>query len=162
MFFILFLPKLTQDRSDWATCKHLLVALKPSTDPSSSPLDPELSFLQHEAYIDYLASYGLYPEAFNAISSLSQSLKSDNADILQRVSVLLMQADLWRRVGKPERGFSVALRAASVSFRARLGSSLWSAVGLLGNILNDLGECESARRLIEAVLPQVCIHSVFS
>ncbi|KAH7381676.1 anaphase-promoting complex subunit 5-domain-containing protein [Pyrenochaeta sp. MPI-SDFR-AT-0127] len=140
--------------SDWVTCTHLLATLKPSTDPSSSPLDPELSFLQHEAYIDYLISRGLYSEAFTAISFLAQSLKSDNADILQRVSVLLMQADLWRKVGKPERGFSVALRAASVSFKARLGSSLWSAVGLLGNILNDLGECGSARRLVEAVLPQ--------
>lgn len=95
-----------------------------------------------------------------AISALSQSLKSDNADILQRVSVLLMQADLWRKVGKPERGFSVALRAASVSFRSRLGPGLWSAVGLVANILNELGECASARRLLEGVLPQVCsLHS---
>lgn len=70
-----------------------------------------------------------------------------------------MQADLWRKVGKPERGFSVALRAASVSFRARLGPSLWSAVGLLGNILNGLGEWGSARRLIEGVLPQVCVST---
>ncbi|CAO2657662.1 Nn.00g037880.m01.CDS01 [Neocucurbitaria sp. VM-36] len=140
--------------SDWQTCTHLLATLKPSTDASSSPLDPELSYLQHEAYIDYLSSCGQYSQAFTAISALSQSLKSDNADILQRVSVLLMQADLWRKVGKPERGFSVALRAASVSFRARLGPSLWSAVGLLGNILNGLGEFGSARRLVEGVLPQ--------
>lgn len=66
-----------------------------------------------------------------------------------------MQADLWRKAGQPEKGFSVALRAASVSFRARLGPSLWTAVGLLGNILNSLGEWDNARRLIEGVLPQV-------
>jgi anaphase-promoting complex subunit 5 len=101
-----------------------------------------------------LASKGDYSAAFTAISKLAQSLREDNADILQRVSVLLMKADLFRKVGKPERGFSVALRAASVAFKARLMPSLWGAVGLLANILNDLGECASARRLLDAVLPQ--------
>lgn len=141
-------------RSDWSTCSHLLATLKPSTDPSSDTLDPELHFLLSEAYIDYLVSKGDYTTAYTTISNLAQSLKEDNADILQRVSVLLMQADLFRKVGKPEHGFSVALRAASVAYKAKLMPSLWSAVGLLANILNSLGECASARRLLEAVLPQ--------
>lgn len=99
-------------------------------------------------------SRGDYGIAFTTISALAKSLKEDHADILQRISVLLMQADLFRKVGKPEYGFSVALRAASVAFKAKLMPSLWSAVGLLANILNALGECASARRLLEAVLPQ--------
>jgi len=65
-----------------------------------------------------------------------------------------MKAELFRKVGKPERGFSITLRAASVSYRARLMTSLWISVGLLGNILNSLGEYDSARRLVEAILPQ--------
>jgi anaphase-promoting complex subunit 5 len=108
----------------------------------------------HESYIDYLVSRGSYSQAFTAISSLAQSLKEDNADILQRVHVLLMKADLFRKVGKPERGFGVALRAASVSYKAKLMPSLWAAVGLLSNCLNGLGECEAARRLLEGVTPQ--------
>ncbi|KAH7078559.1 anaphase-promoting complex subunit 5-domain-containing protein [Paraphoma chrysanthemicola] len=143
-------------RSDWSTCTHLLTMLKPqsATDPSSTPLDPELSFLLQDAYIDYLVSRGSYSEAFTVISSLARSLKEDGADILQRVNVLLMKADLFRKVGKPERGFGVALRAASVSYKAKLMPSLWAAVGLLANILNNLGECANARRLVEGVLPQ--------
>ncbi|OWY42017.1 anaphase-promoting complex protein [Alternaria alternata] len=141
-------------RSDWSTASHLLETLKPSATPSMPSLDPELSFLQHETYIDYLISTSQFPLAYQCISSLAQSLKEDNADVQQRISVLLMQAELWRRVGRPERGFSVALRAASVSFRTRLASSLWAAVGCLGAILNTLGEYREARRLIEAVLPQ--------
>ncbi|KAF1934337.1 anaphase-promoting complex protein [Didymella exigua CBS 183.55] len=141
-------------RSDWSTCSHLLATLKPSEDPSSDTVDPELHFLLSEAYIDYLFSKGDYPSAFTKISNLVQSLKEDNADILQRVSVLLMKADLFRKVGRPERGFSIALRAASVAYKAKLMPSLWSAVGLLANILNSLGECASAKRLLEAVLPQ--------
>jgi anaphase-promoting complex subunit 5 len=65
-----------------------------------------------------------------------------------------MKADLFRKVGKPERGFTAALRAASVSYKAKLTPSLWAAVGLLANILNSLGECTSARRLLEGVIPQ--------
>jgi anaphase-promoting complex subunit 5 len=68
--------------------------------------------------------------------------------------VLLMKANLFRKAGKPERGFSIALRAASVAYKSKLMPSLWSAVGLLANILNNLGECVSAKRLLEAVLPQ--------
>jgi anaphase-promoting complex subunit 5 len=89
-------------------------------------LDPELSFLQHETYIDYLISTSQFPLAYQCISSLAQSLKEDNADVQQRISVLLMQAELW------------------------------TAVGCLGAILNTLGEYREAKRLIEAVLPQVC------
>ncbi|KAH6620145.1 anaphase-promoting complex subunit 5-domain-containing protein [Boeremia exigua] len=140
-------------RSDWSTCSHLLATLKPSTGSSADALDPELHFLLSEAYIDFLVSKGDYAAAFTAISSLAESLKEDNADILQRISVLLMKADLFRRAGKPEHGFSVALRAASVAYKAKLMPSLWTAVGLLANILNNLGECASAKRLLEAVLP---------
>ena len=144
------------DRSDWSMCDHLLTTLRPqpATDPSSTPLDPELSFLLHESHIDYLVSKGCYSKAFSAISTLAQTLKEDDADMLQRVNVLLMKADLFRQVGKPEQGFGVALRAASVSYRAKLMPSLWAAVGLLANILNSLGECASASRLLEGVLPQ--------
>ncbi|RAR15443.1 anaphase-promoting complex protein [Stemphylium lycopersici] len=99
-------------RCDWPTAKHLLETLKPASSPSSPPLDPEMSFIQHEIYVDYLVSTAQFSLAYQTIASLAQSLKDDNADIQQRVSVLLMQADLWIKVGKPERGFSVALRAA--------------------------------------------------
>jgi anaphase-promoting complex subunit 5 len=151
-----------QCRSDWSTSTHLLETLKPTSSHSTPPLDPELSFFQHDTYIEYLISTSQFSLAYQCVSSLAQSLKEDNADIQQRVSVLLMQAELWRKAGKPERGFSVALRAASVSFRARLASSLWAAVGCLGAILNTLGECREAKRLVEAVLPQVRDFPLFT
>ena len=143
--------------SDFRTSKNLLSTLKPSFSPSTPPLDPELSFLQHEIYIEYLIATSQYPLAFSTLTALSKVLKDDGADLFQRVSVLLMQADLWRRVGKPERGFSVALRAASVSFRARFAPGVWGAVGALGAVLNALGECKGARRIVEGVLPSVCL-----
>lgn len=118
-------------------------------------MDPELSFLLSESRIDYLIARGSYSEAFGAIEELSTSLKEEGADVLQRVSMLIAKADLFRKVGKPERGFSVALRAASVSFKARLMPSLCAAVGMLANILNSVSEFNAAARLLHAVIPQV-------
>jgi anaphase-promoting complex subunit 5 len=102
-----------------------------------------------------LVARGLYSEAFKALEVLSTSLKEEGADVMQRISVLVLKAELFRKAGEPERGFSVALRAASVAFKARLMPNLWSAVGLLANILNSISEFEAAMRLLHAVIPQV-------
>lgn len=69
-------------------------------------------------------------------------------------NVIIMKADLFRQIGTPEKGFGIALRAASVSYKAKLMPCLWAAVGLLANILNSLGDCASARRLVEGIIPQ--------
>lgn len=97
----------------------------------------------------------MFSEAFKSLEALSTSLKEEGADVMQRVEVLIAKAEIYRQVGEPERGFSVALRAASVAFKARLMPCLWSAVGLLANILNSIGEFGAAMRLLHAVIPQV-------
>jgi anaphase-promoting complex subunit 5 len=139
-------------RTDWVACDRLLLKLKPD-----SATDPELSFLLSETHIDSLVHRGRHTEALSRIESLATELKEDNADILQRVSMLIAKASLFAETGKPERGFSIALRAASISFKARLMPRLWHAVGLLANILNSLGEFEAATRLLDALIPQVRI-----
>ncbi|KAF2105828.1 anaphase-promoting complex subunit 5-domain-containing protein [Lophiotrema nucula] len=136
-------------RTDWQGCTVLLQSLHPT-----STRDPELVFLIREARISFLIARRQYPEAFVAIEELASSLREESADIHQRVTTLLLKAELFAKVGKPERGFSVAMRAASVSFKARLMPKLWDAVGRLGGIFNALGEFEAARRLLDAVIPQ--------
>ncbi|KAF1958731.1 hypothetical protein CC80DRAFT_468392 [Byssothecium circinans] len=135
--------------ADWTACEALL----PSLQPDAST-DPELSFLLSESRIDYLVTRGLYSEAFKALENLSASLKEEGADVMQRISVLIAKAELFRKAGEPERGFSVALRAASVAFKARLMPCLWSAVGMLANILNTVTEYSAAMRMLNAVTPQ--------
>ena len=117
--------------------------------------DPEITFLLSEVNVEYLVARGYYDDAFNAIENLSASLRGEGSDILQRISMLLAKAELFGRAGMPERGFSIALRAASVSFKARLMPCLWSAVGILSNILNSMGEFEAAAKLLHATIPQV-------
>ena len=98
---------------------------------------------------------GLYSEAFGAVEELFAELKEEGADVMQRISILIAKAELFRKAGQPEQGFSVALRAASVSFKARLMPCLWTAVGILANILNAVSEFDAGARMLHAVIPQV-------
>lgn len=78
---------------------------------------------------------------------------------MQRISLLIAKADICRRLGQPERGFSVALRAASVAFKAHLRTCLFVAVGLLANILISNADYQAATRLLSAIIPQVCLSA---
>ena len=98
---------------------------------------------------------GLYLQAWDAAEELSVTLRDQGADIVQRISLLNTKADICRRIGCPERGFSVALRAASVAFKAHLTTCLFTAIGLLANILNSNAEYNAAIRLLGAVIPKV-------
>lgn len=53
------------------------------------------------------------------------------------------------------KAFSIALRAASTAHRCNLTPLLCEAIAVLGKIINDLGEYEASRGLVEGVLPLV-------
>jgi anaphase-promoting complex subunit 5 len=144
-------------RNDWATYAHLLLNLKPD-----SATDPELASLVRETHVYSLIHRGYHKEAFDAIHTLALELEEGNADILHRVSLLLVKAALFAKVGKAERCFSIALRAASIAFKARLMPLLWYSIGLLCNILNVLGEYCAASKLLDAVIPQSLEHGDFT
>jgi len=44
------------------------------------------------------------------IEDIGAELKDESADIYQRISMLIAKATLFAKVGKPEKGFSVAVR----------------------------------------------------
>ncbi|KAF2021731.1 hypothetical protein BU24DRAFT_362512, partial [Aaosphaeria arxii CBS 175.79] len=136
-------------RTDWDACESFIPLLQPDTST-----DPELAYVLAEAQIDYLISRGYYDQAFAMIEDTVTSLREEGADIIMRVNMLIAKATLFAKVGSPQRGFSIALRAANVAFKARLMPALWKAVGLLCNVLNSIGEYQAAMRLLHAVIPQ--------
>ena len=148
--FLIFGWTNSANSKDWAACDVLLSCLQPD-----SSTDPELVSLVCELRIENFVARGLYLQAWDAIEELSVKLRDEGADIVQRISLLNTKADLCRRVGCPERGFSVALRAASVAFKAHLTTCLFTAIGLLANILNSNADYNAAMRLLGAVIPKV-------
>lgn len=127
--------------------------LPPTPNPNT---DPELTFQLTLLRIDYLQRTESHEAAYNAIEDLGELLEAEEADIYQRIHVMVLKALLFARVGKPQKGFTVAMRAANAAWQSRILPALWEAWGAIANILGALGEWEAQRRILEGVIPQVC------
>lgn len=79
-------------------------------------------------------------------------------DIHRRITLLILKARLWALSGVPEKGFSIALRAASSSHRTLLLPTMWQALSVLSTIFIDLGEFNAVQRIVDGIMPQVIFH----
>lgn len=91
----------------------------------------------------------------NALSKISSLLSGPSTDLAQTLHLLTLKASVFAAAGKPEKGFSLVIRAASRAERAGLVPVLLEALVELAGILTKLGEFNAAREVIEAALPQV-------
>ena len=76
-------------------------------------------------------------------------------DAYHVVKLLALKARVYDRAGLPHRGFSAALRAASLALRARFMPVLWEAIGALARVLLALREFDAAGRLLRGIVPAV-------
>lgn len=137
-------------RCDLVASAHLLRHVRKGTTSS----DPEISFQISVLEIEHLVRSGSLDAAFAKLEQLSGDFKDGHADVYARITVLNMKARLYAEVGKAHKGFSLALRAASAAQKARLLPSMWTAVGLLANVLNQAHESKASQRLLDSVIPQ--------
>jgi anaphase-promoting complex subunit 5 len=118
-------------------------------------VDLDLSFQISLQRIDYLERTGSFDPAWNAIEDLAAQLRADDADVYQRIHVMVLKALLCAKIGRPQKGFTVAMRAARAAWQAKLVPALWEAWGAVANILGALREYDAERRVLAAILPQV-------
>ncbi|KAH7309006.1 anaphase-promoting complex subunit 5-domain-containing protein [Stachybotrys elegans] len=116
--------------------------------------EPDLTFLIESLHIDYLTRRGDLSAAFEKVETMLSLVKEENKDVAVRVQLLLLKVALLDKCGRTQRGFSLAVRAASMAWRAKLIPYLWQAVGALSNILVSLGEFEAAAEALTAVIPR--------
>ena len=116
--------------------------------------DSDLAFEIHMLNIDYLLRRTDYSAALTKIEELAKDQKEEKDDINLRVRLLTMKAFLLSKAGRTQRGFSIAVRAASVAWRARLIPSLWSAMGAIANILTSLAEFQASSEILISVIPR--------
>ncbi|KAF4427993.1 anaphase-promoting complex subunit 5 [Fusarium austroafricanum] len=117
-------------------------------------LEPDMAFLVDTLHIDYLTRRGDLQAAFAKVDSMMSQLQDEKKDVVLRVKLLLLKASLLDKCGRPQRGFTTAMRAASISWGARLIPCLWQAIGSVSNILVSLAEFEAASQLLLAVIPR--------
>lgn len=118
-------------------------------------LSEELHFSISILDMDLQIRRGDYSRAMELLESLATKLNDDEADIYQRIKLMTLKAQIYDKAGIPQKGFSVALRAASLAHRAKLLPALWKAVGAVCAVLNSLKEFGAAAKLLESIMPQV-------
>ncbi|KAH8651748.1 anaphase-promoting complex subunit 5-domain-containing protein [Ilyonectria robusta] len=121
---------------------------------SMDDLDPDMAFHIDTLHIDCLTRRGDLQAAFAKVDSLMSRLGDEKKDVTLRVRLLVLKASLLDKCGRPQRGFTIAMRATSISWRARIIPALWHSTGALANILVSLAEFEAASQLLNAVIPR--------
>ena len=87
--------------------------------------------------------------------NLNAGTGAGGTDAFHAIRLLTLKARVYDRAGLPQKGFSAALRAASLAYRARLLPALWEAVVALARVLASLGEWAAAAQLLRGIVPAV-------
>ena len=98
---------------------------------------------------------GDYTKAMEILEDIASKLTGGEADIFQRIKVMTLKARIYYKAGLPQKGFSIAVGAASLAHRATLLPALWEAVGAVCAVLISLKEFSAAAKLLESVMPQI-------
>ena len=133
-----------------------MVAAEAVLSQLQAPPNPgqDLQFSILTLAIDLNVRRGDHAKAMEILEDLSSKLTDGGADMFQRIKVMTLKARIYDKAGVPQKGFSVALRAASLAHRARLLPALWEAVGAVCAILVSLKEFSAAVKLLEGIMPQ--------
>ena len=137
-------------RDDLVAAQHFLSQLKSSPLPSQ-----DISFTTLVLEIDFYIRKEDFPAAMKLLEKQATQLNNEEADIFQRVKLMILKSRIYDKAGIPQKGFSVAIRAASLAHRARLLPALWEAVGAVCRVLISLKEFDAAATLLESIMPQV-------
>lgn len=117
-------------------------------------MEPDLAIHIDTNHLEYLTRRGDLQNAYAKVDTMISKLREENRDIALRIRLLLWQVHLLDKAGRPHRGFSIAMKAASMAWRARLIPFLWQSMGVLSNILISLGEFDAASRILTATTPR--------
>lgn len=139
-----------ESRNHLIAADHVLAQLR--ADPG---LDRDLRFKVDLHEIDIKLRRGDIPLAMELLEQIADTLNEEQADIYCRIKVMTLKARIYDQAGSPQKGFSVALRAANLSYKCKLLPCLWEAVNAISAILNSLAEYEASIKLLESIVPQV-------
>ena len=96
-----------------------------------------------------------FSKAMSILESLATELERGDLDVYQRIKVMIIKAQIYDKAGIPQKGFSVALRAATLAHHAKILPALWEAIGAICAVLHSLKEFKGSMKLLESIMPQV-------
>lgn len=130
--------------------EHLLSQLQGIQLP-----DMEITSLISFLSIEFKIRQGDYAGAWELVEKTAQSTHQDNFDLYSQVKLLCLKTRILINTGEPQRGFSLAMRAASIAHRSKMLPPLWESLCALGDVLLGLREFEAVSEMIESIMPQI-------
>ena len=122
-----------------------------ATNTSGPDFLHSIAFLE----IDLLVRQKEYSKALSTLEELAIKLEESPLDIYQHIKVMIAKAHIYDQAGVPQKGVSVALRAATLAYNAKILPALWDAVRAICAILHSLKEFKASIQLMESIMPQV-------
>ena len=124
----------------------------------------DLTFVINTLAIDILIRRHDYTGAMAALEQLSVDIAHDENDICNKIKIMVLKAQIYDKAGLPQKGFSIALKAATLAHKTRLLPSLWEAIGALCRVLMSLREFRAAESLLKSIAPRVleCDNSLLA
>lgn len=123
---------------------------------SSTPsVEPDCALEIAICRLDLQTRIGNYSAALTTLTVLAESLIRDRSDLYHRLRLMVIKADLLSKCGRPLKGLSVAVSAATLAWRARLLPVLFAAFRAIAGILIALSEFDTAYEMLDKVMPQV-------
>lgn len=138
------------------SAQQLITALK------AAPADEDdLNFAASLLEIDYMIRTQDLSRAFELVNDLFGTCNAQPVpSVYQRIRLLSTKTRLFALAGKPQKGFSISLRAVVVAQRSRNVYALPEAVDALAGVLNGLEQYEKAFQLIDSARGRVCFESL--
>ncbi|KAJ5965913.1 hypothetical protein N7481_012627 [Penicillium waksmanii] len=137
-------------RDDKVAVEHILAQLQ-----AVQLLEFEMRLLLAFHTIEFTIRQGDYGRALRMVEQAAHSMQPENFDVHSQIKLLCLKARILEKSGHPQRGFSLAMRAASIAHRSKILFDLWESICTLAAVLLSLREFEAAVELVESIMPQI-------
>ncbi|KAE8315681.1 anaphase-promoting complex subunit 5-domain-containing protein [Aspergillus transmontanensis] len=117
--------------------------------------DNDITALLGFLHVEHLIRQGNCTRALEIVERTAQTTHRDNFDIHCQVKLLCLKACILEKTSQPQRGFSLAMRAANIAYRSRFLPGLWEAICALSGVLLSLREFEAVVAMVESIMPQI-------
>lgn len=105
--------------------------------------------------IELLVRQGNFVAAIAHANQAYSDLVRDHADSYHRVRFMVLKAEVFAKCGRPMKGLSTSISAASIAWKARFLPVLYHAFCVIATILIQLEEYDAAFNMLDSIMPQV-------
>ncbi|KAJ5886432.1 uncharacterized protein N7473_009106 [Penicillium subrubescens] len=138
------------NRDDKVAVEHILAQLQ-----AIQLLDFDMRLLLAFHTIEFTLRQGDTGRALRMVEQAANTMQPENFDVHSQIKLLCLKARILEKSGHPQRGFSLAMRAASIAHRSKVLFDLWEAICTLAAVLLSLREFEATAELVESIMPQI-------